>query len=432
MDFEDYSLREISIGAKVFSGFAFKSTDMNDEQGIPIVKIKNIQNGEVTLGQSQYFPEALVNEKIANFFLQDKDVLIAMTGQGSVGRVGQLKLNGEKALLNQRVGKFIVDEKNLERDYLYFVISSPRYEKILFDTGTGSGQPNLSPAQILSIEIPMPPIEIQRKISEALRCLNDKINLNKKMNITLDAICRVIFKHWFVHFEFPNEEGKPYKSSGGKMTEHGEASIPKGWEIKRFEKITEAIFSGGTPDTRNNEYWDGDYSWLSSGETSDLFILKTEKKITKKGIENSSTRLAKEGDIVIASAGQGKTRGQTALCLIDTYVNQSVNVVRSKNSIVPNSYLFLDLSLRYPQLRAISDSFSIRGSLTTKLVKELEILLPPLKCTIAFDKWFNLAVRKIHSNLMENEALFQIRDSLLPRLMSGKIKIPIDDKMENQ
>ncbi len=136
--------------------------------------------------------------------------------------------------------------------------------------------------------------------------------------------------------------------------------------------------------------------------------------------------------MVIASAGQGKTRGQASLCLIDTYINQSVNVVRSKNSIVPNSYLFLNLLLRYPQLRAISDSFSIRGSLTTKLVKELEIVLPPLKITYAFDELFNLVVRKIESNLIENEALSQIRDLLLPKLMSGKIRVPIDNKMENQ
>lgn len=169
---ENYSLKEIGTGAKVFSGFAFKSKDLNDEEGIPVVKIGNIHDRKVTLNGSQFFPEELVNEKLDRFFLEDRDVLIAMTGQGSVGRVGQLRLNGEKALLNQRVGKFVVDGKNLDKDYLYFVISSPRYEKILFDTGTGSGQPNLSPNQILSVEIPFPRIEIQMKISEILRSLN--------------------------------------------------------------------------------------------------------------------------------------------------------------------------------------------------------------------------------------------------------------------
>ena len=121
MSEDDYSLKEIAIGADVFSGFAFKSDDLNNEEGIPVVKIGNIHDRQVTLNGSQFFPKELVNDKIAKFFLEDRDVLIAMTGQGSVGRVGQIRLNEEKVLLNQRVGKFIVDGKNLDRDYLYFV-----------------------------------------------------------------------------------------------------------------------------------------------------------------------------------------------------------------------------------------------------------------------------------------------------------------------
>ena len=201
---EEYPLKEIGTGAKVFSGFAFKSDDLNNQEGIPVVKIGNIHDRQVSLEGSQFFPERLVNDKISKFFLEDRDVLIAMTGQGSVGRVGQIRLQDEKVLLNQRVGKFIIDNKNLDRDYLYFVISSPMYETILFDTGSGSGQPNLSPTQILSVEIPLPDIKIQRKISNILRYLNDKIFINQQMNKTLEAIGQAIFKRLFVYFEFPN------------------------------------------------------------------------------------------------------------------------------------------------------------------------------------------------------------------------------------
>ena len=246
--------------------------------------------------------------------------------------------------------------------YYYFLANTRRVK----EAAGGTTQQNLLLKDLRSFKIAIPCLLIQGRQVNPLKLIDSKIELNRKMNTYLEAIGQAVFKRWFVDFEFPNQEGKPYKSSGGDMVESEKGEMPKGWEIKRFEEITEAIFSGGTPDTRNTEYWNGDYSWLSSGETSDHYVLKTEKKITKKGIENSSTRLAKKGDIVMASAGQGKTRGQVSLCLIDTYVNQSVNVVRPKNSIVPNSYLFFNLLLRYPQLRAISDSFSIRGSLTTK------------------------------------------------------------------
>lgn len=195
LDYETYPLKELNEGASVFSGFAFKSKDFSDK-GIPIVKIKNIQNKSVDLKEVQYFPLDKVNNKHKKFFLKNNDVLIAMTGQGSLGRVGRINLeSNEYVLLNQRVGKFVVDEKNLHLNYLYHVISSDMYEKILFDRGTGSGQPNLSPEIILGTEIPMPNLTTQKKISSILDNINSKINLNKKINKNLTEISTRQFGH---------------------------------------------------------------------------------------------------------------------------------------------------------------------------------------------------------------------------------------------
>ena len=92
--------------------------------------------------------------------------------------------------------------------------------------------------------------------------------------------------------------------------------------------------------TRKKEYWDGNIPWLSSGETGNRFIYKTEKTITDEGVNNSSTRLARKGDVVIASAGQGYTRGQTAYCQIDTYINQSIVVLRTNEQRLDSQFLF--------------------------------------------------------------------------------------------
>src|SRR6476646_4235591 len=89
------------------------------------------------------------------------------------------------------------------------------------------------------------------------------------------------------------------------------------WEMKKVEDITIEIFSGGTPNTSKQEYWNGNIPWLSSGETRNRFILETEKKITRLGVQNSSTRLAQKEDVIVASAGQGHTRGQVSFCMID-------------------------------------------------------------------------------------------------------------------
>ena len=183
----------------------------------------------------------------------------------------------------------------------------------------------------------------------------------------------------------------------------------------------ERIYSGGTPMTSNAAYWNGTFGWFSSGETRNRFVISTEKTITQAGIDNSSTKLATKYDIVMASAGQGFTRGQTSMLLIDTYVNQSVIVIKSERNILP--YLFWNLAYRYDELRAISDSSSIRGSLTTKMIAAFEIPLANEQSLQAFADFAWSVIPQIENNLLENERLTALRDSLLPKLMSGEIDV---------
>ena len=139
--------------------------------------------------------------------------------------------------------------------------------------------------------------------------------------------------------------------------------------------LSDSIFSGGTPSTTNQEYWKGEYNWLSSGETKNRFIKATEKFISVEAIKNSSTKLSIPGDILIASAGQGHTRGQVSYNCINTYINQSIICIRPNSKIIHPKYLFYNLSSKYNQLRQLSDSHSIRGSLTTKLIGSMEIYI---------------------------------------------------------
>ncbi len=137
------------------------------------------------------------------------------------------------------------------------------------------------------------------------------------------------------------------------------------------------IHSGGTPSTEESSYWGGNIKWLSSGETSQRFISDTVDKITEEGVKNSSTKLAKKNNIVMACAGQGKTRGQTSYLLDDMYINQSVIALATKTSVLP-LYLFYDLSSRYEELRGGSDASSTRGSITTTALKNMPFKYPDL------------------------------------------------------
>ncbi len=172
------------------------------------------------------------------------------------------------------------------------------------------------------------------------------------------------------------------------------------------------IFSGGTPSTKNEEYWNGDIHWLSSGETRNSFIADTERKITLSGIKNSSTRLAKKGDVVIASAGQGHTRGQTSFCLIDTYVNQSVVVLRANKKIVYPKFLFYNLKSRYNELRRFSDAHSSRGSLPKNVLLTLDVILPPLSQQGKIGKILFDLDTKIENLQNQNKVLEQIAQAV--------------------
>ena len=182
------------------------------------------------------------------------------------------------------------------------------------------------------------------------------------------------------------------------------------WKIKTLSALC-SIFSGGTPSTKNSDYWNGDISWLSSGETRNNFITDTERKITLSGVKNSSTRLAKKEDIVVASAGQGNTRGQVSLCLIDTYVNQSVIVLRTKKEIFPK-FLFYNLKSRYVELRRLSDSHSSRGSLPKNVLSTVQVLIPSLYDQQKIAKILYDLDMKIQNLQNQNKTLEQIAQTV--------------------
>lgn len=150
------------------------------------------------------------------------------------------------------------------------------------------------------------------------------------------------------------------------------------WKKYTLEEVCERIYSGGTPSTKHEEYWNGNIKWLSSGETSQRFVYDTDRKITKKGVENSSTKLASKGCTVIATAGQGYTRGQASFLMIDTYINQSVIACKANESIILPLYLYYNLDSRYEEFRLLSDGTSTRGGLSGWILKRMEIKLPPI------------------------------------------------------
>ena len=345
---------------------------------------------------------------------------------------------------------WVKDFKGHHPRFVYYLLKSIDFSQF----NVGSGVPTLNRNHLSGVLVADTSYSYEKEVSNVIGILDDKINLNKKINQTLEQMSQTLFKSWFVDFDpvIDNalDAGNPIPEalqSRAELRQKVRNSadfkplpaeirslfpsefegtelgwVPKGWKIDNIGGLSDKIFSGGTPNTSTEEYWNGALNWFSSGETRNALIIETEKKITATGVKNSSTRLSVAGDILIASAGQGHTRGQTSLNTIDTYINQSVVCIRP---IKPSysTWLYFNLSSRYTEMRAISDSHSIRGSLTTKLISSMKVASPTDELISLFDINCSVFISKIKNNLELSRELKKLRDTLLPKLISGELSL---------
>ena len=409
-NWEKTTLKE--LGCEFISGFAFKSSDYSNI-GIPLIKIGNIQNRIVKIDLNGNFISIKnIEDKHERYFLNHNDVLIAMTGQGSVGRVGRLKLDGEiRPFLNQRVGKFICNEMDLNIDFLYYVLSSKKYQEILFNIGSGSGQPNLSPNAILNVEIPKINYQIQKRIADVLSALDDKIEVNNKINENLEAQAQAIFKQWFVDFEFPDKEGKPYKSNGGKFIDSELGKIPEGWKVGRLGDIADIIMGQSPKGTSYNEEKQGEIFYQGRTDFGNRF--PTTRIYTTK-----PTRIAEANSILFSvRAPVGDINITTDKCCI----GRGLASLKSKNN--NNSFLLYLMHSLDKQFKMFNGEGTVFGSINKDSLNGIKIIIPTDELIITFNEIANSADNQIKNNFFQNRNLSEIRDSLLPKLMSGEIRV---------
>jgi type I restriction enzyme S subunit len=429
-----YPMKPIGFGAEFLSGYAFKSGDFCDK-GIPVVKIKNIQDKIVSIAGSQCIPEELITEKLKKFLLKDGDVLIAMTGQGSVGRVGRVSgAKNQNPVMNQRVGKFVTNETSLNKDFLYYVISSDFFERMLFQMGAGSGQPNLSPSAILSLNIPFPLYAEQVRVSELLNTLDNRIALLKDTNTTLEAIARALFKSWFIDFDPVRAklDGRVPEGMDEAMAalfpDELEASelgaVPIGWGVGTLANMS----------VLNPESWSTkkhpdiiayvDLANAKDNEISEVVDYEFDEAPSR------ARRVLRSGDTILGTVRPGN-RSFAYIHAPPGNLTGSTGFAVLRPSSVENTefvYLAATQASSIEHLTHVADGGAY-PAVRPDVVSALRCVVPIPEVLTAFHGVTAPLLENVCENHRRARTLASLRDTLLPRLISGQLRLA---DVENQ
>ena len=386
----------------------------------PYIRLVDIKNNKVDMSNVMYLTEDIQN-KISRYIVEKDDVCLAIVGN-TIGLVFNITDKEHGFNLTENAARVTnLDKSRINNKFLFYYLKSEIGQYQIISKKVGSAQGKLPIKNVKQIEVLLPPIEEQEKIANILSSLDDKIELNNEMNKTLEEMAQSIFKRWFVDFEFPNEYGESYKSSGGEMVESELGMIPKGWEVKTLDYVGD-IVSGGTPSTKNEEYYGGDISWITPKDLSGYnrkFISKGERCITELGLQKSSAKLLPKGTVLFSSRAP---IGYVAIAEKEVSTNQGFKSVVCNEEIMNNNYIYYFLKYNKENIENVSSGSTFK-EISGSHMKNIKIIVPS---KVILDK-FNDLVSSFDSLLKKNyediDTLEEIRDILLPKLMSGEIQV---------
>lgn len=429
-------VRLVDICDLISRGITPSYTD-NKEEGIVVLNQKCIRDNRINLELSR-----LTNpnkKKITESkFLKKYDILVNSTGVGTLGRVAQIKNLDCKMTVDSHI-TIIRPKEEINPIFLgYNLFMNQKYIESLGEGSTG--QTELSRVRLGEVlKIKVPKLIEQKAIAKILSDLDEKIEINNKINENLEKIAQAIFKQWFVDFEFPNENGEPYKSSGGEMTESELGEIPKGWKIGAFRAFTNTVLGGDWGKETEQGNYKKEVLCLRGADIPEIKCGKVGSPAKRFILEkNYINKKLDSGDLVIEISGGSPTQSTGRI----TYINDGILNRYDLDFVCTNfcraitlnnkksmeyfyfywSYLYdLNVFFQYENGTTGIKNFDIN----TFLDKH-KIVIPSNDILEKYHKIASSLLSNIQLNGLENMNLRKLRDSLLPKLMSGEIRVPLD------
>ena len=409
--------KEVRLGdvCEIKHGFAYKGKYFSDTPTCDIL----VTPGNFTLsgGFKLDKPKFYNGPVEKDYILSKGDLIVTMTDLSkNIDTLGYSALVPEvKGLTfhhNQRIGLVENIANNVDKYFLYWIMRTPAYQSFIATHSSGTTVHHTSPKGIGNYVFKLPPLDEQRRIASILSSLDRKIELNNKINADLEEMAQAIFKNWFVDFE-------PFKD--GKFVDSELGMIPEGWKVGRLDEIADVV-GGSTPSKAKPEYYtQKGIAWLTPKDLSNHPAVYTSRgviDITEEGYNSTSTKLMPKGTILFTSRAP---IGYISIAQNDICTNQGFK------SLVPKKagtcFLYCFLKYVTPEIENKSTGSTFKEA-SGSLMKSLQVIMPEQKVFEDFETIVSPLFARIESLEKENSRLSLLRDTLLPRLMSGELEVP--------
>lgn len=416
-----YKLGEL---CQVKHGWPFQGEYFSDEGELVVLTPANFfeEGGfKRVAGKEKYYLGDFPKE----YLCSKGDLVVAMTQQAE-GLLGSTALVPEDGvyLHNQRIGLITHNEELVDKQFLYYLFMTAGVRKQIRNSASGTKVKHTSPEKIYDVDVEIPDINSQKKIAGFLMSLERKVDLNEKSTTKIEQIVSSLYDYWFLQGEYPNKDGKPYKSSGGEMIwcEELKRDIPKGWSIGRIEDLG-TIVSGGTPSTAREDYYtDNGIAWITPNDLSYqenlMYVAHGDRDITEDGLNNSSATLMPANSILFSTRAP---IGYIAIAMNEVSTNQGFK------SIVPNKgygqYFIYYTIKRNTKIIAQQGAGTTFKEVSKETFSKIRVLLPPKEIVKLFEEMVDnlCAFRAVCEE--ENRKLKSCKQWLLPLLMNGQATI---------
>ncbi|TDK68531.1 restriction endonuclease subunit S [Sapientia aquatica] len=401
-------------------------TPVKTESGIPLITAKIIKGGRIET-PTEFIAVDNYDSWMRRGLPKAGDVVL--TVEAPLGEVAQL--GTEKVALAQRVVTLRGKTGLLDNTYLLYLLQTEEMQDQLRSRATGTTVLGIKQSELRKVNVALPPLADQIGAASTLKALDDRIALLRETNATLEAIAQALFKSWFVGFDPVRAKQQGQMPEGmdeataalfpDSFEESELGLVPKGWSVKPVGEVVDCV-GGATPDTKDESFWEpAEHCWTTPKDLSGInspVLLNTERKLSNKGLAKIGSGLLPAGTLLLSSRAP---IGYLAIAQVPLAINQGYIAFPPTGKLSPlYMLLWCQTNMEVIKARANGSTFM---EISKKAFRPIPILLPNTEILTAFEEVASVLFDRIVENARQANSLADLRDALLPRLISGQLRI---------